>query len=885
MTIEISAAMERDISWTNVGNNDAILTNLTPPADTMALYFMWRQDFPDGWVGGIMVDNSVWNAYATVSSGSTLDDSNSFIYTHNYDGDAVRWRVGKGTNGVLAVSSERAASATRRFDKICVRWIRDVAATDAPVIIDDQDDDESIEANDLMLIGKAGGTIFSAEVGRVRQVMQAGFTSGLSTAQVQSLIGAAVANIDVSGKLNTDLQNVDTDLSSIEKNYIYNELDVAAQSLANLDGNLSVSERATIRAKLSAGIAPLSFPDSTSAGHGTFSRGDMIHFQDIEEFYVALRDVTAQLRKVLTDTASFARIHLSQVTSAEIMAGTATDTRVFSPADVVSVINQHAPQGSGLDQGQVDSRINSLRPNAFTDDDEDRLDGIQSGAQRNVGETYTQSEKNKLATVAANSKPFDIHDDVNGFVPISEADRMIFSDEGSSGDPMRVSRADSVRDFMQQGIQSGVHVEANPAGQPTGNLLQNLQIGSVIYPIPSPTGGAAVLVKYFQSAGKIVAQKLGDLAANGTYTPETVPHYVADSGGYTLAIASARDFSAEVLSNNLYVGGAAPPDDIPSGRSTFFVRSLSDLPTITNDTLGNQFYVLQSGLEYVAINDQVTTTAPNGTFNPIASRADIHIVDELPETGVLGSFYFLNTGDRHEGWFRWINFGGSVHDYEETTGRAALGQSRTTTTQHAEWLGAFETVAEALAFTHEVEATTDYFYLDRSDDTIKILDQSTFTDAGTVYDHFQWRVISPPPAPPAPTPAPQWQELYSGNVNFAVSDGLVLPSDSVPVPDDANSILFNFGSVESSGPGALTRSGEFFEIPVSFWKSRVSAGTAGSLARGDNYLIVRDFIRSSEGSNLTGRDIQIGRNTANHLLFGSESSSEDANPVTVYYKN
>ena len=42
--------------------------------------------------------------------------------------------------------------------------------------------------------------------------------------------------------------------------------------------------------------------------------------------------------------------------------------------------------------------------NPFTQSDEDKLDGVESGAQRNVGQEYTQTEKTKLGTVDAGAE-------------------------------------------------------------------------------------------------------------------------------------------------------------------------------------------------------------------------------------------------------------------------------------------------------------------------------------------------------------------------------------------------------------------------------------------------------------------------------------------------
>ena len=127
-----------------------------------------------------------------------------------------------------------------------------------------------------------------------------------------------------------------------------------------------------------------------------------------------------------------------------------------------------------------------------------------------------------------------------------------------------------------------------------------------------------------------------------------------------------------------------------------------------------------------------------------------------------------------------------------------------------------------------------------------------------------------------------WTLLYSTNHNFSANDTLNQPTGSVALPDDAVSVLLNFGTQSSS---ATTRSGEFFEVPVSFLTGVLDSADDGDAAvGGDNYIIIRDFIRASEGSSVTGRDIQIGITSTRHLLFGTENNTEDIFPVRVYYK-
>ena len=124
-----SEAMERDISWSGINSNDAILTNLTPPSATKMIYIAFRQESQQSWEGGLFIDYDVWDGFTTVASGVDITSSNSWsYYAKESDGDRdIAFRVSKGTGGVLAVASSGIGNNppgdNSRFDKICVRWV------------------------------------------------------------------------------------------------------------------------------------------------------------------------------------------------------------------------------------------------------------------------------------------------------------------------------------------------------------------------------------------------------------------------------------------------------------------------------------------------------------------------------------------------------------------------------------------------------------------------------------------------------------------------------------------------------------------------------------------------------------------------------------------
>ena len=174
-------------------------------------------------------------------------------------------------------------------------------------------------------------------------------------------------------------------------------------------------------------------------------------------------------------------------------------------------------------------------------------------------------------------------------------------------------------------------------------------------------------------------------------------------------------------------------------RDSFAVATPGDLPVANNTIVGNQYYVMSTGFEYVAINDAHTQTEPDGTFNAILARSDLSVVTSLPNASNqdTGDYAYLDSNPRSGGQAFYqvtANFTG-VKEWTQVHPGAALAASRTSTSQTVVWLGAEDTSAEALEFTYTVDADHDYFWLDGS--TIKILDQSTFASAGQVVNHYR----------------------------------------------------------------------------------------------------------------------------------------------------
>ena len=84
------------------------------------------------------------------------------------------------------------------------------------------------------------------------------------------------------------------------------------------------------------------------------------------------------------------------------------------------------------------------------------------------------------AAVAAGGT-FDLHDDVTQSATIVDLDRMVFADEGSTGDPMRYTTAASLADYMQTEIRISASV-INSGTLPIarGGPVANAYTGSAV---------------------------------------------------------------------------------------------------------------------------------------------------------------------------------------------------------------------------------------------------------------------------------------------------------------------------------------------------------------------------------------------------------------------
>ena len=140
---------------------------------------------------------------------------------------------------------------------------------------------------------------------------------------------------------------------------------------------------------------------------------------------------------------------------------------------------------AGLNQSQVDTRIMTLRPVAYSAAEKAKLAAIESGAQRNVGVEYTSAEKTKLATIEDNAKD----DQTAAEVSVNTTN---FNRNLGSGDNTVQKALDKLDDLVATGDGlnqaavdarittflpwKDIHLEPNAIAGDTASLSQNFYL-------------------------------------------------------------------------------------------------------------------------------------------------------------------------------------------------------------------------------------------------------------------------------------------------------------------------------------------------------------------------------------------------------------------------
>ena len=188
---------------------------------------------------------------------------------------------------------------------------------------------------------------------RVNQLIAAGITGKLDTdlgnvgtpadaAAFRTAIGAAAAGdaVDITGKLNIDLQNADDSLTTAEQNLFANRVGLLRNTIDNLanTGLISEATRQTWRTLLNVAVAPTTYPTEGTTTNITARRGEFIHFSDTGHTYLCNQAVTLQGR-LIAQSDLFSQIHLDRATEGEMRAGTETGLRANSPALIKEAID------------------------------------------------------------------------------------------------------------------------------------------------------------------------------------------------------------------------------------------------------------------------------------------------------------------------------------------------------------------------------------------------------------------------------------------------------------------------------------------------------------------------------------------------------------------
>ena len=192
---------------------------------------------------------------------------------------------------------------------------------------------------------------------------------------------SALSIPDISGKADTDLQNIDTDLTNTEKSNIRTRIGAGTSSF---DGNYNnLSNRPSIP-----GIFDLHDDVSTSA---TITDSDRILFSD--------EDTSGDPNRYTT---------FANFKSALNIPAAATGFDIHDDVTTSSTI-------SDSDRLVFSDESESGDPNRYT----------------------TFANLRSALNIPAAATAFDLHDDVTNSATISSSDRILFSDEGETGDPNR----------------------------------------------------------------------------------------------------------------------------------------------------------------------------------------------------------------------------------------------------------------------------------------------------------------------------------------------------------------------------------------------------------------------------------------------------------------
>ena len=160
---------------------------------------------------------------------------------------------------------------------------------------------------------------------------------------------------------------------------------------------------------------------------------------------------------------------------------------------------------------------------------------------------------------------FDIHDDVTQAATIANADRMPFSDENSSGDPMRYTSASNFAAYVRGTIPAGavfdIHDNLTSATIADADRMAFSDEGSAGDPMRYTT--AANIADYMQTEVNLSANRV----TSDTFNTARIPNLSASKiTSDVFAVARIPDLPADNLtSTNSPADGQVPSYDVGTG--------------------------------------------------------------------------------------------------------------------------------------------------------------------------------------------------------------------------------------------------------------------------------------------------------------------------------
>ena len=213
----------------------------------------------------------------------------------------------------------------------------------------------------------------------------------------------------------------------------------------------------------------------------------------------------------------------------------------------------------------------------------DALDDLGCGARGTGQVLYSDCDWGALPAGVV----FDIHDDVTTAAMIANADRMPFSDENSSGDPMRYTTAENYAAYVRGTIPAGavfdIHDNLTSATIADADRLAFSDEGSAGDPMRFST--AANLADYMQVEVELSANRVTSDTFNTARIPTLTLSKITDSG-----TAASRNVGTSSGNVPVLDAGGHIENDRLSGiprTALSFASGTASVPTTGSTTTNN----------------------------------------------------------------------------------------------------------------------------------------------------------------------------------------------------------------------------------------------------------------------------------------------------------